>query len=117
MPDDRKSLGMRCEAIAAEYLAERGYRVRHRNFRTKLGEVDLICEDGPTVVFVEVKARRSIRFGEAYEAVGYRKQQRIMAIAGLVMANWGDRPCRFDVVAVTFKGSMPVVEHLIDAFP
>lgn len=117
MPDDRKPLGTRCEAIAAEYLTERGYHVRARNFRTKVGEVDLICDDGPTVVFVEVKARRSTRFGEAYEAVGYRKQQKLMAIASQVMARMGDRPCRFDVVSITFKGQTPVVEHLIDAFP
>jgi putative endonuclease len=117
MPDDRKPLGNRCEALAAAYLEARGYRVRHRQFRTKLGEVDLICDHGRTVVFVEVKARRNGRFGEASEAVGYRKQQRLMRIAEMYMAFEGDRPCRFDVVTVKVSGAHAAIEHLPNAFP
>ena len=115
--DDRKSLGDRCEALAAEHLLRQGYRVRQRNFRCKLGEVDLICGDGPTLVFVEVKARRSTRFGDGAEAVDRRKQARLMAIAQLYMAHEPDRPCRFDVVAVTLRGGAAAVEHLVGAFP
>lgn len=112
--DDRKAWGSRCEALAAEYLERRGLRVRERNFRCKLGEVDLICEDGATVVFVEVKARRGRGFGGGAEAVDGRKQARLMAIGNLYMGRVGDRPCRFDVVVVTGEAA---IEHLINAFP
>jgi putative endonuclease len=115
--DDRKAMGARCEALAAEHLAGKGLRVRQRNFRCKLGEVDLICEDGATLVFVEVKARRGTRFGGGAEAVDARKQARLMAIATMYMAREGDRPCRFDVVAVTLTGSRVQIEHLPNAFP
>lgn len=117
MTFDRKALGARAENMAAAHLEGRGYRVRHRNFRLKLGEVDLICEDGAAVVFVEVKARRSSAFGSAGEAVDRRKQAKLMAIAELYMARLPGRSCRFDVVLVTFDRGEPRLEHLVNAFP
>jgi putative endonuclease len=117
MTDGRKPLGDRCEALAADYLTARGYQVRHRKYRTRMGEVDLICEDGATVVFVEVKARSGSRFGHGSEAVDWRKQQRLMRIAEMYMAKVGDRPCRFDVVAVTLQGATARIEHMPNAFP
>lgn len=117
MTDPRKPFGARCEAIAADYLTRRGLRIRHRNWRCKLGEVDLIAEHGDTIVFVEVKARRSSRFGGGAEAVGPRKQARMMAIAHLYMMKTPNRPCRFDVVSVSWKGALARIEHLADAFP
>jgi putative endonuclease len=115
--DDRKRLGARCEAIAADYLLARGYEVVARNWRCKLGEVDLVCRDGATVVFVEVKARRSTRFGGGVEAVDGRKQARLMAIAEFYMAFGPDRPCRFDVIAVRLRDGVPEIQHLPNAFP
>lgn len=115
--DDRKALGARCEALAAEHLMRRGYRVRERNFRCRLGEVDLICEDGATLVFVEVKSRRSPRFGSGFEAVDRRKQAKLTAIAQLYMSRHPDRPCRFDIVSVIVGMGPERLEHLIDAFP
>ena len=117
MPDDRKALAARTEALAAEPLVAKGYRVRERNFRLRLGEVDLICEDGQTLVFVEVKARRGGRFGSAAEAVTPRKQAKLLAIAEIYMASRPGRACRFDIVTVTLGRSAPVIEHLVDAFP
>jgi putative endonuclease len=117
MTDDRKAMGARCEALAAEYLERAGLRVRERNFRCKLGEIDLICEDGATVVFVEVKARRGDRYGSGAEAVDGRKQARLMAVGTLYMARAGDRPCRFDVVVVTIVRGSARIEHLANAFP
>ena len=116
-PDERKLLGARCEAIAAEHLQALGYRLRARNFRCKLGEVDLICEDGRTIVFVEVKARRGGRFGSGAEAVDARKQARLLRIAEAYMAREGERPCRFDVVVVSWRGAAADIEHLPNAFP
>lgn len=117
MTDPRKPLGHRCEAIAADYLERKGLRIRHRNWRCKLGEVDLIAEHGATTVFIEVKARRSLRFGGGAEAVGPRKQARMIAIAQLYMQRAPNRACRFDVVSVSWVGSAVRIEHLADAFP
>lgn len=116
--DDRKAFGAHCEALAEAYLAERGLAVRHRNYRTRCGEVDLICESGPLLVFVEVKARRSARYGTGAEAVDARKQARLMAIAEGYLQHAGNRPCRFDVVIVTLgRSGEPAIEHLVAAFP
>jgi putative endonuclease len=118
MSDNRRqTLGARCEALAALYLEKKGYTVRTRNYRMRLGEVDLICEDGETLVFVEVKARTSLLYGSGVEAVGYRKQKTLMAIASILMANEPEKACRFDIVSVSVRGESVAIEHLIDAFP
>ena len=115
---DEPSLGRRCESLAAGYLIGKGLAIRERNFRLRLGEIDLICEDGATIVFVEVKARRSGQFGPGSAAVDGRKQRRIMAIAAIYMASrFADRACRFDVVGVAITRGRPHIEHLIGAFP
>ncbi|MNT94854.1 hypothetical protein D3C72_2366190 [compost metagenome] len=69
------------------------------------------------MVFVEVKSRRSGRFGGGAEAVDGRKQAKLMAIAQFYIAFQPDRPCRFDVVTVTFAAGRAHLEHLINAFP
>lgn len=101
---NNKLLGARGEDIAARYLAARGYRIRERNFRCRLGEIDLVAEDGGVLVFVEVKARRSGRFGLPQEAVTPLKQARLRRLAQYYLLTHGglERPCRFDVLAVTF---------------
>jgi putative endonuclease len=114
---DMPTFGARCEALAAGYLYAKGYRVRARNLRTRLGEVDLLCEHGALLVFVEVKARRRGRFGPGSAGVGWRKQRRIMAIAGQILAHEPGRACRFDVVSVAFAGDRPLITHLENAFP
>lgn len=118
MGDDRKAFGDRCENLAAEYLLARGYQVLQRNYRVRRGEIDLICLDGETFVFVEVKARRSTRFGTGCEAVGHRKQQTLMELAQWYLRDHPPRACRFDVVSVHQGPSgPPQIEHLPNAFP
>ena len=117
MNDDRKAWGTACEALAAAHLERRGWRIRERNFRTRLGEVDLVCEDGMTIVFVEVKARRGSRFGTGAEAVDARKQAKLTAIAGLYMQRHPGRACRFDVISITQRGPDTALEHFVSAFP
>ena len=65
--------GPRAEALAADYLARRGLTIVGRNFRTRFGEIDLIARDGRTLVFVEVRLRRSLRFGGAVESITGKK--------------------------------------------
>ena len=117
MPEPEPTFGARCEALAAGYLAGKGLKLQARNYRTRIGEIDLIVEDGDTIVFVEVKARRSARFGPGSESVGVQKQRRLMAIAGLYLSQYPRRACRFDVVSVSVEKGRPRIDHLINAFP
>ena len=94
--------GKEGERAAAELLKAQGYRILARNYRTRWGEIDLIAEDGRTLVFVEVKARRDDRFGGPGAAITPAKQARIARLAQQYLA-WrrlGDRLCRFDVVMI-----------------
>ena len=74
-----------------------------RELREHTGEIDLVMEDRESLVFVEVRARRSAEFGDAAATVGPTKQRRLARAAGLFLArhpHWAQRPCRFDVLAV-----------------
>lgn len=110
--------GKKNEKLAVGFLKRRGYRIIERNFRTRMGEVDIIATDGDTIVFVEVKARRSGRYGHPKFAVTPAKQ-RHLSIAALSYlkktGNTGAR-ARFDVVTVRYAGDMPTVEHFQNAF-
>jgi len=94
--------GAAAEQLAADYLSAHGLRVVARNYRVRGGEVDLICEDGAALVFVEVRLRSSERFGGAAASIGAAKRQRvILAARHYLVANGrraGNRPCRFDAV-------------------
>lgn len=106
-------LGKAAERKAEAYLAGKGYRILERSWRTPLGEVDIIAQDGKTVVFVEVKARSSFSFGPAESAVDRRKQGRIAKAALAYLQRRGrENPVRFDVVA--FQGGE--VRHIQGAF-
>src|SRR5438105_1149362 len=98
----RQAVGKQGEDLAACELQRRGYAILARRYRTRFGEIDIVAQQGPAVVFVEVKARRSLRYGSAAEAIPHWKQRRIAAMALDYLA-WSDRlsdPCRFDVVAI-----------------
>ncbi len=95
-------LGRRGEAIAARYLAGRGFRILQHRFRTRGGEIDLVAEEGETLAFIEVKTRSSAACGRPAEAVDRRKQARLARAATVYLARTGrhDSACRFDVVEV-----------------
>ncbi len=101
--DKRQQTGRQGEDIAAAYLADKNYTIITRNWRCATGELDIIAEDGPTLVFVEVRTRRGHNFGSAEESITYRKQQSIISTANFYLTQkklW-NMPCRFDVVAIT----------------
>jgi putative endonuclease len=120
LSDGRTGLGERAEDAAARHLEARGYRVRARRFRTRQGEIDLVVEDrSGTLAFVEVKARSGSGYGDPLQAVDRTKRERLAlaADAYLVAFDLGDRPCRFDVVAVREDAAGRLaVEHVVDAF-
>lgn len=112
-------LGKQAEDLAASHLEARGYLVIERNFRCRYGEIDLVARHGDTIVFVEVRARRSARQGEPFETVGPRKQQRLSRLAEVWLARHGLSrvACRFDVVSVLLpEGQDPRVEVIVNAF-
>lgn len=101
-PDRRQAAGKRGEALACAELRRRGYAISATRYRSRFGEIDIVAERDGTVVFVEVKARRSGRRGLAAESVPFWKRRRIGAMALDYLA-WTGRPharCRFDVVAI-----------------
>lgn len=102
VPAFRQRLGRVGEDAAVEALRACGYRIVARNVRLRGGELDVIAEHAGTIVFVEVKTRRSSTFGTPGEAVGPRKQRTLcqLALRYLAGRRLGERPCRFDVVEV-----------------
>lgn len=100
---NNRKTGSLYEEKAAEYLTKQGLRVIETNYRCRIGEIDMIAEDGPTLVFVEVKYRKTGRSGSAAESVGRQKQERIYRCAQVYMKYHGIsflRPVRFDVLAM-----------------
>jgi putative endonuclease len=111
----RRKFGDEGEAMAAAFLARRGFRVLARNVRVgRLGELDLVALDGRELVFVEVKTRRGGEFGPPEEAVTPAKLRRIAACAEAwrVAKGWTARAWRVDVVAVDLSGGGIGIRHL-----
>jgi putative endonuclease len=118
MRNNTTETGKRGEEIAASYLKKEGYRIRERNYRCPVGEIDIIALDGDEVVFVEVKSRKSDDFGEPEAAVDARKQMKLSRIAlnYINEHNLNDRNARFDVVAVRFSDGADRVRLIRNAF-
>lgn len=111
--------GRRWEQYAETFLTGRGMRCIARNHRCRGGEIDLIMLACELVVFVEVRYRRSTRFGTAAESVDLRKQQRIICAAQDFLMHheqYANNPCRFDVLALGGKTAAPVCDWIAGAF-
>jgi putative endonuclease len=112
MTEERLSLGRKGEKLAARLLKQSGYRILEKNYRGKLGEIDLIAEDGGCLVFVEVKTRSSLESGHPLEGIDKRKQKQLVKTAREYMAgeNCEERCCRFDAVSVLVEDGNPQLE-------
>ncbi len=109
MPHERQQYGQFGENLAARHLAENGYRIVETNYKNRFGEIDLIAMDGETIVFVEVKSRRSGTFGTAGASVSKAKQRKISmtALGYLKSKNGIQQKARFDVVAINGSDAHP----------
>jgi putative endonuclease len=120
MSQSRIKVGKIGEALAMEHFKAQGYEIRAQNYRTRSGEIDLIVQRGKRVVFVEVKTRRSSKFGAPQAAVTPAKQRQISKIAlnYLQTHNLLDVPCQFDVVAIILSWEFELVklQHIENAF-
>jgi len=116
--DDRCHTGARGESLAVKALKEKGYRILEKNYRCKLGEIDIIAKDDGVLAFVEVKARRTDRFGDPKLAVTPRKQRKISMVALEYLKKTGQigERARFDVVAIRLWPGRPNIEIIKNAF-
>jgi putative endonuclease len=107
--------GAAAEAMAAAYLEGKGLRVIERNYRCRLGEIDLVAREGATTVFVEVRQRASNAFGGAAASITTAKRQRLLRAARHYLSRQRTLPeCRFD--ALLIQGDPPRIEWLRNAF-
>ena len=115
---DRRSQGGSFEDLACAYLKSKGYKILDRNVYLMRKELDVVALDRGTIVFVEVKGRRSARYGLPAEAMDRTKRRHMIQAARAYIKRMGleDRPCRFDFVAVTFESGLPSFKHIENAF-
>jgi len=111
-------LGIWGEEAAVNLLKENGYKILVRNYKTKLGEIDIIAKDKDTFAFIEVKSRHSDRFGLPAEAVSRHKQRQISkaALSFLKENNLLNKKARFDVISVIDSEGMPKLDLIKNAF-
>jgi putative endonuclease len=116
--DFKQLLGKEGERLAEQYLKKKGYKIVERNYRCRGAELDLIVLDRRVIVFVEVKTRTGHGFGSPFEAVEFRKQQKMIQAAQYFLneKKLHQRDARFDVVGISWPRGEPVVEHIENAF-
>ena len=117
-PNHRRHTGERGESVAVSILKKNGYKILEQNYRSKLGEIDIIAQEGGVLAFIEVKARRTDEFGEPKLAVTPQKQRKIsmVALEYLKTTKQTDRKARFDVVAIRLLPGEPYIEIIKNAF-
>jgi putative endonuclease len=104
---ERQRIGAAAEDAAVEFLRSQGLEILLRNFRLRLGELDIVARNGSTLIIAEVRARSSDRYGGAAASVDFRKQVKLRRAASLLLQQRRDLAAlrvRFDVVAVTPRG-------------
>ncbi len=114
------NIGKFGENVASKYLKDKGYKIKERNYRTFLGEIDIICEDKGNIIFVEVKTRRSDKFGYPEEAVNFIKQRKIIknALCYLSKYHLWEKNCCFDVISISISNHEDIkrIKHIRNAF-
>lgn len=102
MIDPRKEIGRLGEELAMGHVEKRGLEILSRNWRTRLGELDIIASDGSQIIFIEVRTTTSVRFGMGFQSVNGRKQQQVRRIATqfLQQHRLGSWDVRFDVISI-----------------
>ena len=118
MTRQRQQIGKSGEKVVARYLKKKGYKVLQQNFTCPVGEIDIIGLDKKTIVFVEVKTRRSLSYGSARMAITSYKQKKISmaALYYLKSTHQMNQRARFDVVTVLSSDEEQVIDHIQNAF-
>ncbi|MBC7190432.1 YraN family protein [Candidatus Aerophobetes bacterium] len=120
MPQDKRAeLGKKGEKAALSFLRKKGYKILERNFRCRLGEIDIVAKNEDKIIFVEVRSRENLNLGYPEESLTHIKKKRLtkLALFYLKCRRLEDIPCRFDVVAVVFeKGEIKNIHLVKNAF-
>jgi len=115
----RINLGKHGENLAADFLEKKGFQIIVRNYRQKTGEVDIIAKDREILVFIEVKTRSSLLFGQPFEAVTAPKQKQLnhIALDYMTRNKIKNQAARFDVISILIeKNKQPEIKHLQNCF-
>lgn len=114
-------LGKTGEALASNYLKKRGYYILAKNYRTKMGEIDIVARDGACLVFVEVKTRQSDAYGLPEESVTIKKMRKLTRLAQLYIRNKRlyNMEARFDIVSILIPNRFgkKYIRLIKNAFP
>ncbi|HBG5345958.1 TPA: YraN family protein [Clostridioides difficile] len=104
------------EEIAVNYLISKGAKILEKNYRLKIGEVDIIANMGDEIIFVEVKSRSNIKYGYPCESVSFKKRKKIIGVAKyyIIKNNLNNTPIRFDIIEVYLLEKR--INHIINAF-
>lgn len=115
---NNKNLGAVGENLAAIFLTKSGYKIIERNYKIKIGEIDIIAQNKEYIVFIEVKTRTGTKHGLPCQSVNFKKQTVIGKVASVYLAqrHIENKSCRFDVIEVLHQGSKDLINHIIDAF-
>jgi putative endonuclease len=118
MLNNRQKYGKESESLAVGILKKKGYDILQTNYMTKLGEIDIVAREGNTLVFVEVKARRSSRYGDPKFSITWHKQKKISMTALCYLKETGQMKvkARFDVVTIQPGLNSPKIEIIKNAF-
>jgi putative endonuclease len=116
---DKTTIGKQAEDAACLFLQNKGFRLLQRNFRCYYGEIDLIMQDQHDIVFIEVRSRRSIEYGNAYESITQQKIKKLIKTAKYFLQKQGylnKVNSRFDVIAIHPIAGIKQLEWIRDAF-
>jgi putative endonuclease len=116
--NQRQKFGRESESFVARQLKKHGYKILEQNYRSKLGEIDIIAKDKKTLVFVEVKARRSDRYGSPKWAITPKKKRQMSKVAlyYLKVTKQLNVKARFDVVTIRLLENKPQIDIIKNAF-
>lgn len=113
----KQKQGFAAEDLACQYLSRQGLKLIERNYRCRVGELDIIMEDGPDLVFVEVRSRHNNHYGTPAETITPAKQRRLIRAALFFLQQHRlDVSCRFDIIAISQKNGEPNLEWIKNAF-
>jgi len=118
MLNKRQQFGKESESLAVRYLKKNGYKILEQNYRNKIGEIDIIAKEKGTLVFVEVKARKTHVFGNPKWAVTPKKQRKISMVALYYLKTTRQThvKARFDVISLSLTKDNPQIEIIKNAF-
>jgi len=115
----RLAVGRRGEELAVKYLMNKGYEILARNYRCKIGELDVVARHAQALIFVEVRSSSSLAFGWPHESVNKKKRAKLRLVAQYyIQSTCFKLPVRFDVIGISFgtDGKLRNIEHVEDAF-